>query len=129
VKSSTNEHSQNVIDDRLTDELALRIMGWRRAPDRFIQAGRTWIPRWRFRPFSRLEDAFLLLDHSQSQYMIRRSANGLFFVHVRNARRLGKASGEEKARAICVALSQALDLDGFRAHVSPATSERQKGSA
>jgi len=39
-----------MIDDRLTEELASRIMRWRVTPDRYIKSGRSWVPRWHFKP-------------------------------------------------------------------------------
>src|SRR5947207_380778 len=49
-------------DDRLTQELATRVMGWKVVPDRFLMSNRRWKPRWRFQPCRRLEDAFSLLE-------------------------------------------------------------------
>ena len=49
-------------DDRLTDELARRVMGWRTTSSRFLKPDRAWIPRWRFRPLVELSDAFQLLE-------------------------------------------------------------------
>ena len=47
-------------DDRLTEKVAALVLGWKATPDRFIKAGRSWIPRWRFRPFVEFADAFRL---------------------------------------------------------------------
>ena len=43
---------------QLTATLAERVMGWRVGPDRFQIGNRGWIPRGRFRPTERLQDAF-----------------------------------------------------------------------
>jgi len=37
-------------DQRLIDGLAVGVMGWTVAPDRFLMGRRRWIPRWRFQP-------------------------------------------------------------------------------
>jgi len=97
--------------DRLTEELARRVMGWRVCPDRYLKSGRDWVPRWRFQPLERIEDAFALLDQSSSQYKIERAGDGQFRVRVQIGRQVGRASGEGKASAICLALAQALQLD------------------
>ena len=100
-------------DEKLTAELACRVMGWKAAPDRFLKAGRSWIPRWRFQPLTHLDDAFALLDGSQSQYAIECESKGVFSARVRIGSHVGRAQGGEKARAICLALGRALQLDGF----------------
>jgi len=48
--------------DVVTARLAERVMGWSVAPDRYLIGNRSWIPRWRFQPLERLEDAFRLLE-------------------------------------------------------------------
>jgi hypothetical protein len=99
-----------MIEDRLKDELALRLLGWKAAPDRFIKSGRGWIPKWRFNPFTRLEDAFLLLDRASGTYVLSVGSDGIFSAEVRVGEGIGKASGEPKARAITVAISRALGI-------------------
>jgi hypothetical protein len=96
-------------DDRLTAILAERVMGWKACPDRFVKSGRTWIPRSRFRPFSRLTDAFLLLDRVASAYRIRK-IGGVFTAEVQVKNRTGKATGERTARTITLAIALALGL-------------------
>ena len=49
-------------DDRLTERLAAEVFGWRTAPGRFIKSERSWTPRHRFAPLTRLDDAFQLVD-------------------------------------------------------------------
>lgn len=99
-------------DERLTAILAERIMGWKVAPDRFVKSGRKWIPKWRFAPLSRLDDAFQLLDRSTSAtYTLERRNIDGFSVNVRCGNRVGRASGEPKARAITLALARALGIE------------------
>jgi hypothetical protein len=97
-------------DDRLRDELAHRLLGWKVGPDRFIKSGRTWIPKWRFNPLSRLEDAFLLLDRAGGSYLLSFDSDGVFTVEVQVGERIAKANGEPKARAITLAISRALGI-------------------
>jgi hypothetical protein len=93
--------------------LAERVMSWKVCPDRFIKSGRTWIPRSRFRPMVRLEDAFLLLDRAAAAFGLT-SAGGVFTAEVRVGNRTGKATGEPKAKTITLALAQALGIEAPR---------------
>jgi|ERR1035437_1338654 hypothetical protein len=97
-------------EEALTAALAERVMGWKAAPDRFIKSGRSWIPRWRFRPLAELADAFRLLDHAAAHYTL--IANGSTFtakVEIESCR--GTAVGEHKARTITLAVARALRLE------------------
>jgi hypothetical protein len=96
-------------DDRLTDLLATRVLGWKPAPDRFLKPDRGWTPRWQFAPFKRIEDAFLLLDRA-GDYTLRCVA-GVYTVQVRVGNCTGKAAGDEKARTITLAVAEALGLE------------------
>jgi len=98
-------------DQALTDILAERVMGWRVTPDRFIRSGRGWLPKWRFAPLSRLDDAFQLLDRLAFAYKLERTGGDKFAVEVRSSGRIGTASGEQKARTITMAIVQALGLE------------------
>jgi hypothetical protein len=98
-------------EQALTDILAERVMGWKVAPDRFIKSGRGWLPKWRFAPLSRLDDAFELLDRSASTYRLERTGRDAFAVEVQCDGRVGKASGEPKARVITLAVARALGLE------------------
>ena len=111
-------------DDRLTESLAIQVMGWRTAPGRFMKAGRAWIPSWRFAPLMNLEDAFGLLVASESTYTLRTGMGGLFEAEVRVGERVGKASGEPKARAITLALARALGLNGAQEADLPQSTQR-----
>jgi len=97
--------------DQLTAELVELVLGWRAAPDRFIKPGRSWIPRSRFKPLVRLEDAFLLLDRAGGRFVLSVGEDGAFNAEVRVGERIGKATGEPKARAITVAISRALGIE------------------
>jgi hypothetical protein len=97
-------------DDQLTATLAERVLGWKVCPDRFIKSGRAWIPRTRFRPLMRLDDAFLLLDRTAGNYTIR-GGRDLFTAEVRIGARKGKVTGESKARIITLSLAQALGIE------------------
>lgn len=97
-------------NDRLTDLLAVKVLGWKVCPDRFIQSGRRWIPKWRFAPLMRMDDAFLLLEKSGGTYLLSLDAISIFTAEVRIGERIGKASGEPKAHVITLALSKALGI-------------------
>jgi hypothetical protein len=97
-------------DARITDELASRVLGWRSAPDRFLKPGRSWVPRSRFKPFMRLEDAFLLLDRAGCTCVLSVGSNRVFTAAVQIGDRIGKASGEPKARTITLAICKALGI-------------------
>jgi len=97
--------------EALTAELTQKVMGWNVAPDRFLLGNRSWIPRWRFQPLERLEDAFRLLDKAEPEhYSMGLDAGGRFFAEVRIGGRLGKARDDSKPRAITLALACALGL-------------------
>jgi hypothetical protein len=97
-------------DDQLKEELARRLLSWKVCPDRFVKAGRSWIPKWRFKPLARLEDAFLLLDLAGGTYVLSVGSDGVFTAKVQVGDRIGKASGEPKARTISLAISRALGI-------------------
>jgi len=98
-------------DERLTEKLAAHVLGWKAAPGRFIKPNRAWTPSWRFAPLTNLEDAFALLDSSGSDYTLATNTDRCFEAEVRLGGRVGKATGEPKARAITIALAHALGLD------------------
>ena len=95
---------------KTTDELARLVMGWRTAPDRFIKSGRSWIPRWRFQPFTELADAFQLLDQAASQYTLSYDGR-TFTADVLTATGRGIASGEQKPKTISIAVVRSLRLE------------------
>ncbi len=90
--------------------LAERILGWKACPDRFIKSGRAWIPRNRFRPLTRLEDAFLLLDNAASNYSLTRVGR-LFTAEVQIGVVTGNATGGPRARTITLAIGRALGIE------------------
>jgi hypothetical protein len=98
-------------EERLTDQLAARALGWRVAPDRYIQSGRSWTPRSKFRPLRDLKDAFRLLDAVSKDYSLGDAPGRTFTARVRVAGRVGKATGEPKARTISLAIAEALGID------------------
>lgn len=101
-------------DAQLTDELASRVMGWKVASGRFVKPSRSWIPKWRFAPLERLEDAFQLLDTARAAYTLSRSAAGVFSASVRLGSGRGEASGEPKPRTITLALAIASGIEAER---------------
>ena len=100
-----------MIDELLTDKLVTLVMGWRLAPGRYIQTGRGWSPRSRFRPLVELRDAFRLLTTASDDYCLVAKPGGVFTAEVRLAGRTGKASGESPSRTITMALARALQIE------------------
>ncbi len=97
--------------DNLTAILAERVMGWTIGPDRYMKGNRGWMPRWRFQPVLKLDDAFMLLDKAADTYTLSADKEGVFHAEVRIGDAIGKASGEPKARVIALALVIALGID------------------
>ena len=98
-------------DERLTEELARQVLGWKVAPGRYLMGDRRWLPRWRFQPTKNLMDAFRLLEGAAPQeYSMRGDGNGHFWVQVRIGDRTGKADGTSKSRVITVAVARALRM-------------------
>ncbi len=98
-------------DQRLTEALAVRVMGWRVGPDRFIKSGRNWIPRWRFQPLINIEHAFQLLEMAAKTFTLATTPDGTFTARVRVGDQYGSASGEPKATSIALAVARALGLE------------------
>lgn len=99
-------------DDQLAATLAARVMGWTVGPERFMMGGRRWIPRWRFRPATRLEDAFRLLEHLAPQdYTTGASENGGFWARVRVGGVTGEAIEPSQAQAVTYAAARAIGLE------------------
>jgi len=97
-------------DEALTAALAKQIMGWKAAPDRFLKADRSWIPKWRFRPLVELAHAFQLLDRAAHHYTLNRDGR-VFTAEIRASSGRGTASGELEARTITLAVARALGLE------------------
>ena len=96
--------------EQFTAALAERVMGWKACPDRFIKSERGWIPRTRFQPLVRLEDAFLLLDRACDRYMLKGTCDSLI-AELRVGQRIGRATGPERAATITLALARALQIE------------------
>ena len=98
--------------EQLTVILAQRVMGWRVGPDRFLMDKRQWLPRWRFQPLDRLQDAMRLLEvAAPKQCMITADGDGLVSVRVHIAGKTGESRERSKPRAIVLAVARALQID------------------
>jgi hypothetical protein len=98
--------------EHLTAILAERVMGWAVAPDRFLVGSRRWMPRWRFKPTEKLEDAFSLLEQSAPQFYSMSAADGeAFSVRVCISGKVGTAQDQLKPRAITMAVARALGIE------------------
>jgi|SRR5579859_1791720 len=100
----------HLTDERLTDELAVRVLGWRLAPDRYLTGERGWIPRWRFKPLNEIATAFELLDRATDRYNIT-CAHGGFNVEVHAGTRQAQASGDHLARTIVRAVAEVVGVE------------------
>jgi hypothetical protein len=102
---------QVVKDNRLTDQLVAEVLGWRTAPGRFLKADRSWAPRHRFAPLTRLDDAFQLVDRVATACKLTMIKGTGFAAEVQVGTCVGKATGEPKARTLTTALARALGLE------------------
>jgi hypothetical protein len=110
IQAAPPDTGVGVNEDKLTVLLAENVMGWKAVPERFMKPGRSWIPRWRFRPFEELEDAFPLLDRAADSFSLTSDDHKGFTAEVHIRGRQGKASGVCKARMITTAIARALGL-------------------
>jgi hypothetical protein len=97
----------------LTEELAVRIMRWRPAPDRFLIGTKGWKPRWKFQPTEKLEDAVaLLVAASPTKYSMGTGPAGGFWARVKINTAIGEATEKSLAAAITFAVARAARI-GF----------------
>lgn len=97
--------------DQLTNLLARRVMGWTVGPDRFMMGNRGWMPRWRFQPAEKLEDAFRLLESATATYTIAGDGSGTVTTHVCVAGVAGTAYHRSIAASITIALARAIGIE------------------
>src|SRR5579864_188052 len=98
--------------DQLTAILAERVMGWTVGPDRFMMGNRGWMPRWRFQPADKLDDAFRLLQEAAPQaYSICSDNNGSIHVQVRINGSVGEARGTSMPGAVTYAVARAVGIE------------------
>jgi hypothetical protein len=104
---------KRTMTEDLTAILSERVMRWGVAPDRFILEGRRWLPRWRFRPVERIEDAFRLLDalDPEEYDMAGRGAEHFRVRILLHNGGIGEASDKSRARAITYAVARAIGVD------------------
>ena len=92
--------------------LAEQVMGWGVGPDRFTTGGRCWMPRWKFQPTVRIEDAIRLRDRAAPQeYSVGAVDGGEFWARVRIGGATGEAREPSEARAVTFAIARALGID------------------
>jgi hypothetical protein len=101
---------KHMSEERLTTELAVRAMHWRLAPGRYLKPDRGWTSRSGFRPLVNLKDAFQALESVTTDYSLDSKPGGIYTVQLRFEGRLAQGAGESKARAICLALADALGI-------------------
>src|SRR5262252_6084833 len=98
--------------EALTALLAQQVMDWGIAPERFLMTGRRWIPRWRFQPTEKLEDAFRLLDAvDPDEYSITAQRGGTIRVRIRIGQTVADVQHASKAHAITRAVARVIGID------------------
>ena len=96
----------------LTAALANRVMGWKVCPNRFVTSGKSWIPRWRFQPADKLNDALRLLHEAAPQaYSICGDDKGSIHVQLRIDGAVGEAWGTSISDAITYAVARAVGIE------------------
>ena len=105
------DSTTTIADKLLTETLAIRVLGWKLAPGRFLKSDRAWTPRWKFAPLTNVSDAFDLLEATKGAFTIRANRGRVFEVEVRLAGRVGIARGDQKARTISLAVADALAIE------------------
>ena len=99
-------------NDQLTAVLAARVMGWTVGPERFSMGNREWMPRWRFQPIDKLDDAFRLLQEAAPQaYSICGDDKGSIHVQVRINGTVGEARGTSMPGAVTSAVARAVGVE------------------
>jgi hypothetical protein len=96
--------------EEATRQLACLVMGWRLAPNRFLQQNRAWIPAWRFQPFVNVRDAEALLEASQCEYSLS-FEKGRFTARILGEGCVATASGTNKANTITTALARSKGME------------------
>jgi hypothetical protein len=108
-------------NDTLSDLLAERLLGWRVTPDRYQMADRRWLPKWRFQPCKDIRCALNLLSAASVEaYTIACEKKGIQWAKVQLGGFVSEACDRSAARAISLALAQALQIipgiDAERTH-------------
>ena len=99
--------------EQLTAILARRVMGWGVGPDRFSMGDRRWLPRGRFRPTERIQDAFRVLQAAEpSEYTVVGGNGKSSWVSLRIDGASGEASAPSMPTAICLAIARAIGIQG-----------------
>ena len=99
-------------NDQLTAMLAERVMGWTVGPERFSMGNREWMPRWRFQPIDKLDDAFRLLQEAAPQaYSISGDDKGGIHVQVRINGAVGEAQETSMPGAVTYAVARAFGIE------------------
>ena len=112
MKLQNRSNVATMTDDLLTALLAELVMRWRVGPERFLIGNRCWLPRWRFQPCERLQDAVRLLERAApEEFSMGAAESGSFWVKVRIAGTTGEAVEPSKPRAIAFAIARAFKFD------------------
>jgi len=87
-------------------------MCWTVSPDRFLTGNRSWIPRNRFRPTERVQDAFRLLAAIPTgEYSMGGAKGKPSWAKVRIGTSSAESSAPSLPLAICLAVAKALGIE------------------
>lgn len=100
-------------NELLTAILVEKIMGWRVCPDRFLTRDRQWLPRHKFQPTKKLDNAFKLLNAAEPLEYTLGGTNrtGDCWARVKLNGTAGEATSRSMPMAICLAIARALSID------------------
>jgi len=105
-KFEESSSSQN----SLAAKLAELLLGWKAAQGRFLKPGGGWCPQWRFQPFVRIADAYLLLERAERFNIYGRAGNG-YSVTVQIRGRKASEKGSQLAKVITTAVARAFAVE------------------
>jgi hypothetical protein len=92
--------------------LAEHIFYWRVSPNRFLTGNRCWLPRWKFQPTTKLNDALRVLEGLEPQeFSISADRKDGYCAKVTIADRVIYGRDKSKPMAICRAVAAVLGID------------------
>lgn len=94
----------------LAAKLAELLLGWKAAQGRFLKPGGGWCPQWRFQPFVRIADAYLLLDCTERFKIVGKAREG-YSVMVQIRGRKANGEGSHLAKVITTAIARAAGVE------------------
>jgi hypothetical protein len=108
AKTASSESSST--ENHISTKLAELLLGWKAAQGRFLKPGGGWCPQWRFRPFVRIADAYMLLDCTERFQIVGKGRND-YSVAVQIRGRIAKGEGPKLASVITTAVARAAGVE------------------